>query len=60
MDHRRQETAVKHNQTFALLSNLRLLPPCFHHLIGMSSEVLIQWFYRDRASVGALGWFFLL
>lgn len=27
MDHNRQETAIKHNQTFEMLSNLRLLPP---------------------------------
>lgn len=44
MDHNSQETAVKHNQTFELLSNLRLLPPRFPHLIAhfQSEEVLIQ------------------
>lgn len=50
-DHNRRETAVKHNQTCELLSNLSLLPHRFHHLIAhfQSEEVLIQQFYRDGA-----------
>lgn len=59
MDVDRRETAVKHNQSFELLSNLGLLPPHFHHLIAhLRRKFYSSSFMEMEQSVGALAWFF--